>query len=84
MPRLTITLSEERQRAVREAAARRGISIARLIDESLEAYGVKTQDRARELVELARRRSNLTPDEAERLAVEEVRAHRRESRQPSQ
>jgi hypothetical protein len=80
MPRMTITLSEERQRALREAAARRGISITALIDESLEAYGIKSRDRARELVELARRRSELDPAEAERIAVDEVRAYRRERR----
>jgi hypothetical protein len=80
MPRMTITLSEERQRALREAAARRGISITALIDESLEAYGIKSRDRARELVELARRRSELDPAEAERIAVDEVRVYRRERR----
>lgn len=35
MPRMTIPLSEERQRAVKEAAARRGTTITALIDESL-------------------------------------------------
>jgi hypothetical protein len=80
VPRMTITLSEERHRALREVAARRGISMAELIDESLEAYGIKSRDRARELVELARRRSNMDPAEAERLAVDEVRAYRRERR----
>jgi len=71
-------LSEERQRAVKEAAARRGISMAALIDESLEACGIKSRDRAQELVEQARVRSALDSREAEELAVQEVRAYRRE------
>ena len=36
MPRMTITLSEERQQALKEAAARRGMTITAIIDESLE------------------------------------------------
>jgi len=46
MPRLSITLSEERHRAVKEAAARRGATITAIIDESPEACGVKSQARA--------------------------------------
>ena len=81
MPRLSITLSDERHRAVKEAAARRGATIAAIIDESLEACGIKSQARAEELVARARSHSSLSPEEAERLAVAEVRAHRAE-RQP--
>ncbi len=40
MPRLTITLSEDRHRALMEAAARRRKSIAASIEESLEFYGI--------------------------------------------
>jgi hypothetical protein len=78
MPRLSITLSQERHRAVKEAAARRGTTITTIIDESLEACGVKSQARAEELVARARSRSSLSPEEAERLAVAEVRAFRAE------
>ena len=78
MPRLSITLSEERHRAVKEAAARRGTTITTIIDESLEACGVKSQARAEELVARARSRSSLSPEQAERLAVAEVRAYRAE------
>ena len=78
MPRLSITLSEERHRAVKEAAARRGVTITAIIDESLEACGIKSQARAEELVAQARARSSLSPEQAERLAVAEVRAYRAE------
>jgi hypothetical protein len=76
MPRLSITLSEERHKAVKEAAARRGATITAIIDESLEACGIKSQARAEDLVARARARSSLTPAQAERLAVAEVRAYR--------
>jgi len=78
MPRLSITLSEARHRAVKEAAARRGATITAIIDESLEACGIKSQARAEELLARARSRSSLSPEEAERLAVAEVRAYRAE------
>ena len=80
MPRLSITLSEERHRAVKETAARRGTTITAIIDESLEACGIKGQARAEDLVARARARSSLSPEEAERLAVAEVRAYRAERR----
>ena len=38
MPRLTISLSEERHRALKEAAVRRGKTIGQLIEESLDDY----------------------------------------------
>ena len=44
MSRLTITLSEERHRALKEAAARRDTSMSRIIEESLEFYGVKAKE----------------------------------------
>jgi hypothetical protein len=77
MPRLTITLSLERHRALKETAVRRGKTIRSLVEESLDAYGVKTQSRAAALVAQARKRSGLTEAEALRLAVEETGAHRR-------
>ena len=40
MTRLTITLSDERHRALRETASRRNTSIRRIIEESLDFYGV--------------------------------------------
>lgn len=76
MPRLTITLSEERQRAVKEAAARRGITITALIDESLELAGMRTMESARSIVSRARDRAGLSPAEASALALRETRAER--------
>lgn len=76
MNRLTITLSETRYRALKEASARRGKSIGQLIDESLEFYGVKTTDEARDIVRRARARSELTDEQAMDLANEQVRQSR--------
>jgi len=78
MSRLTITLSDERYRALKEASAQRGKTIGQLIDESLEFYGIKSHDDARALVRRARRGAALGPEEALALAVEEVRGARRE------
>jgi hypothetical protein len=77
MSRLTITLSEDRYRAVKEAAAQRGKTIGQLIDESLDFYGIKSQHQALTLVQQARERSQLTEQQAVELAQEEVQAARR-------
>ena len=50
MARLTITLSDERHRALREAAVQRGKTIGQLIEESLQFYGIKSARSADELV----------------------------------
>ncbi len=76
MSRLTITLSETRYRALKEASARRSKTIGQLIDESLEFYGIKTRDEARNLVRRARAHSGLTEAQAQKLANEQVRAAR--------
>jgi hypothetical protein len=77
MGRLTITLSDERHMALKEAAARRQRTIGLLIEESLEAYGIKTRQSAGKLVAAARRRSTMTEAAAMRLALRETRAARR-------
>lgn len=77
MNRLTITVSEDRYRALKEASARRGKTIGQLIDESLEFYGIRTHDDAAELVRRARSHAKLGESAAMKLAVEETRAHRR-------
>jgi hypothetical protein len=77
MSRLTITLSETRYRALKQASARRGKSIGQLIDESLEFYGVKTDEEARDLVRRARARSGRSEAQAQELANKEVRSARR-------
>ena len=76
MARLTITLSDDRHRGLKEAAARRGCTIGQLIDESLEYAGVKTRDDARALVDRVREGFKLSSDEAQQLAVEETRRER--------
>lgn len=76
MSRLTITLSEPRYRALKEAAAQRHKTIGQLIDESLDFYGIKSREQALELVRRARSRSLLSEDQALTLAQEEVRATR--------
>ena len=79
MSRLTITLSEARHRALREASAQRAKTIGQLIDESLEFYGIKSREDARDLVLRARAHGKLTEDEAMVVAQEQVRAVRRKS-----
>lgn len=54
MSRLTITVSEARYRALKAAAAQRGRTIGRLVEESLEFYGIKSREDARDLVRRAR------------------------------
>ena len=77
MARLTISLSDERHRALREAAATRHKTIGQLIEESLEFYGIKTSRSAEELVAKARARGSLSEADANRVAVAETRAARR-------
>jgi hypothetical protein len=77
MPRLTITLPPEKHRALKEAAARQGKTIRSLVEESLDAYGIKTISQAAALVARARERSGMTEADALNLAVRETRAHRR-------
>ena len=77
MSRLTITISELRYRALKEAAARRDKTIGQLIEESLEFYGIKTSEDARALVQRARRHSGLSEAQALALAGKEVKLARK-------
>ena len=77
MSRLTITLSESRYRALKVASAQRNKTMGQLIDESLEFYGIKTSEDAKELLRRARSRSHLTEVQALKLADKHVRAIRR-------
>ena len=79
MSRLTITLSDSRYRALKEAAAQRDKTIGQLVDESLDFYGIKSREQALDLVRQARARSRLTDEQALALAQDEVRAARRAS-----
>jgi hypothetical protein len=76
MSRLTITLSDTRYRALKEASAQRGKTIGQLIEESLEFYGVKSRASAHDLVRRARERSGLDEDDAIALVLDEVRQSR--------
>ncbi len=76
MSRLTITLSEARYRALKEAAAQRSKTIGQLIDESLDFYGIKSREQALDLVRQARAYSQLNDAQAMALALEEVGAVR--------
>lgn len=78
MPRMTITLSEERQRALKESAARRGATITALVDESLELAGIRTRESAQQIVARARANSGLGDTEAMDLALSETAAVRAE------
>jgi hypothetical protein len=83
MPRLTITLSKERHRALKEAAFRRGKTIGEIIDDSLDLCGIKTIEEASQLVARARSRAGLSESEALKVATEETRVVRRDATPPS-
>ena len=76
MKRLTITLSETRYRALKEASVQRKKTMGQLIDESLENYGIKIQVNIQELLQRARKNSNLTKTHALKLANKHVRVVR--------
>ena len=77
MTRMTITLSDERHRALKQAAARSGQTIGEIIDASLELYGIKPAATVEALVDRVRERSILYGDEALEIAVDEARAARK-------
>lgn len=76
MQRLTITLSDERHRALKERAAHRRCTIREIIDESLDLYGIKTMEDAAALVSRARKTAGLKAAKAMELATRETRAER--------
>lgn len=80
MHRLTISLSDERYRALKEAAAQRGSTIGNLVDAALESYGIKSRDRAVDLVRRVRARSTLASADALALSLREQRAVRARTR----
>jgi predicted component of type VI protein secretion system len=75
MNRLTITLTEERHTALKQAAAQRRKSMCELIDESLEHLGIRTEDDALALLQRARQHAALNAEAAMALALSEVQAH---------
>lgn len=76
MSRLTITLDDDLHRALKEASARQGRSIGKLIEESLRLRGIKSTEDARALVERARLHAGLSESEALEVADSEVRQAR--------
>lgn len=77
MVRLTINLSEERQRALKQAAAERGKTMGQLVEESLEFYGIKSRQEAAALIERARENAGLDDTQALELGLEATRAVRK-------
>ena len=77
MRRLTITLSEARYRALKQAPAQRGKAMSQLNNESLDAYGIKSRDGAQGLVARAREGSKLNQAQAVALAHEQTKVVRR-------
>ena len=74
--RFTVTLPATRYAALKETAARQGKTMAEIINESLDLYGVKSKAAALDLLEKARQRAALPEDQAMQLAVAETRAQR--------
>lgn len=66
-----------RHRALKEAAARRNKTIGQIVEESLDFFGIKTDDEAANLVARARRRAGKTEKQALHVAVRETRHLRR-------
>jgi hypothetical protein len=79
MSRLTITLSEARYRALKEAAVQRATTIGQLIEASLDFYGIKTREDASVLVRRARAHSKLSEAQALAVAQAQVQVVRRKS-----
>jgi hypothetical protein len=78
VPRTTINLSDERYRALKQAAARRGQTITEIVDQALELAGVNTRESVMQMLAEAGRRSGLTSEQAMELALRETRAARDE------
>ena len=76
MSRLTITLSEARYRAIKEATAQDDKTTGQLIDVSLGFYRTQSPEAARHLVRRVRARGKLSEVQAVNMAREEVLAVR--------
>ena len=78
MARLTISLDDDLHRALKQASARQGRSIGKLIEESLQLRGIKPIEDACALVERAQRHGAMNESSALDLAVAEVRQQRKQ------
>jgi hypothetical protein len=76
MSRLTISISDDMHRALKEAAVRQGRSIGSIIEEGLQLRGIKPIEDARSLVKKAKAQAALTELEALDISTEETRAQR--------
>ena len=76
MGRLTITLDDSLHQALKEASARQGRPIGKIIEEGLLLRGIKPTEGARELVAKSGRQARLSEEEAIEVAVAETRAAR--------
>ncbi len=76
MTRLTITLDDALHQALKEAAARQGRSIGKIIEEGLLLRGIKPMASARVLVARARQQAAMDDAQAMDLALSESHAHR--------
>ncbi len=76
MSRLTITLDDGLHQALKEASARQGRPIGKIIEEGLILRGIKSLESARDLVARARSNANCEEDDAMQIALEETSAVR--------
>lgn len=77
MARLTIRLSDRRQRALKEAAARWGKTMGEVVEESLVQYGIRSREETVDLVRRVREQSGLEEPEALALGVKVTREVRK-------
>jgi hypothetical protein len=73
MSKLTVELPEDRRRALKAVAARRGVTLGQLIDESLRLNGVRTDAEVEGLMGRLRRNATLADDEALAFGVRVTR-----------
>jgi hypothetical protein len=78
MAKLTVDLPEQRRRALKVVAARRGLTIAQLIDESLRLNGVRTQAESQGLLDRLRHNATLSEEDALAFGVRMTREIRQE------
>ena len=76
MSRLTITLDDALHQALKEAAARQGRPIGKIIEEGLLLRGIKPFEGARDLVAKARKHAKMSEEDALAVGVAETRLAR--------
>jgi hypothetical protein len=76
MSRLTITLDDALHQALKEAAARQGRPIGKIIEEGLLLRGIKPFEGARDLVAKARKHAKISEEDALAVGVAETRLAR--------